>query len=271
MDERQIMQINYFLNFINLKIQNLKEHERHEWISEALSVVDTGLPTHEFGIYRRPAESWSYLKIAQWDEENKLEQCQTLLKELLEEVISNIEEGITLRKDWKPHGQLTLGNTFKMIESKVKFIIQSHDLAGFEGKVVKDGKGKEQGYMRVNRDKLYESKLHISIFTESDEMTLLLTFIQSLEGIKIGFLRKCPECGNWFFHTKKTKKIYCENKCAARKISREKRQKLKETKPRKYKKMIAENAKRARKSYVKKEKQKNPNVKISRRPLKHKD
>jgi hypothetical protein len=271
MDERQITRLNWFLNFINLKIHNLGEYESHDWISEALYMVDYGFPTHQPIVHLRPAETSSYWKRAQWDEENMLEKCQTVLRDFFEQLTERIEKSIIEREDWKPSGEIDVANLFAVFEQHVKFIIQAPLFGGFEGKIVKDKKGREQRFWRVSRAKLYEKKLNVSVFTEFDKITLLLTFIRSLEGVKIGSLRRCPECGNWFLHMTKIKKIYCDNKCASRKNSRERRRKLKETKPKKYKKMMAENAKRARKSYEKKQRLKTPNAKIARRPKIHKD
>ena len=118
---------------------------------------------------------------------------------------------------------------------------------------------------------MYERKLHVTFSTKIDEDSLLLRFCQSLEGIPIGAFRTCPECGKLFLHLSKKKKIFCNNKCAARSASKARREHIKKTDPEAHEKMNADGAKRSRKSYVKRQKKKNPKAIIARRPTKHKD
>jgi hypothetical protein len=274
MNETKVMQVNWFLNFMNLKVPNLSESDRLKWISEALYMVEFGLPYFQPITYFRSDTSHSYMKIAQWDKENKLERCHIVLKEFFKKLMENIEKLTSQREEWVPHNKTGFGNIFAAFDKKIRLIIQAPILAGIEQKTIKKGTRKGKRYLRINRDKLYDSALHVSFLTELEEESLLLTLCRSLESIKVGSLRSCPECGNWFLHTKKTKKVYCSNHCAARKTSRERRRKLRKYDPEAYEQMLAEGAKRARKSYEKKRKKENPNYKklaIRRRPTKYKD
>jgi hypothetical protein len=74
---------------------------------------------------------------------------------------------------------------------------------------------------------------------------LMLRFLQSLNGIATGAFHQCPECNKWFINVSKRNKIFCSNRCAARKGSREIRSRNGE-------KLKAASKKRAKKSYARK-------------------
>ncbi|MFC1534389.1 hypothetical protein ACFL7M_13590 [Thermodesulfobacteriota bacterium] len=103
----------------------------------------------------------------------------------------------------------------------------------------------------------------------SGEM-LLMIFYRVLNGVQIGCLRECKECTKWFLHVTKRERIYCSNRCAARKANRDRRSRLKKTKPKEYGKELESNADRARKSYEKKIRSIHPAAKVQRRPRKYK-
>ncbi len=100
----------------------------------------------------------------------------------------------------------------------------------------------------------------------SDEETVIYNFIRSLHGATLGQFRQCPECRRYYLHTTNREKIFCSNRCAARKNSRDRRARIKNEEPDKYRDIMDENTKRARASYVNKIRQKYPNAKVPRRP-----
>lgn len=110
--------------------------------------------------------------------------------------------------------------------------------------------------------------IHDEIQNGDATESLKFKFLVSLEGISFNAFNKCRECNKWFLHVTKKIKIYCSNKCASRHIVRKKRENLKNVDKKEYNKKGAE---RARKSYEKKQKEKFPNIKISRYPSKHKE
>jgi hypothetical protein len=102
-----------------------------------------------------------------------------------------------------------------------------------------------------------------------EDTRLFHVFLRSVNGIHTSCFKKCPECNRLFFNFTRRTKLYCNNKCAARKGNRDKRALIKEEDPEAYKRALAENAKRARKSYDRKVKAKSgKNVKIARKPKK---
>lgn len=72
---------------------------------------------------------------------------------------------------------------------------------------------------------------------------------ESLNGVPLRALKKCPECERTFLHTTQIKKMYCSNRCAARAGVREKRQKIKQEGGGAYEKALRSGAMRAKKSY----------------------
>lgn len=99
---------------------------------------------------------------------------------------------------------------------------------------------------------------------------ILYTFLEALDGIRTRMVRHCDECYRWFFNISKRDKRYCSNKCAARKINRDKRAELKNKNKKAYKKELKNGKKRARTSYERKIKAVHPQAKIKRKPRKKK-
>jgi predicted amidophosphoribosyltransferase len=89
-----------------------------------------------------------------------------------------------------------------------------------------------------------------------------------MDGMPLGALRQCAECQKWFLHISEKIKLYCSNRCAARKATRDSRARIKEEQPKKHKAILAKNRERAHEHYVKKIKAKKPKAKIDRHPRK---
>ena len=100
-----------------------------------------------------------------------------------------------------------------------------------------------------------------------------LVIVRCLSDIPLESFHRCPECNNYFINVTKKIKTYCTNKCATRFITRKTRQDQKKAQPNLYKKKLAIDAKRSRKLYEKKIKEKFPdsNITPERRPYKHKE
>jgi hypothetical protein len=90
--------------------------------------------------------------------------------------------------------------------------------------------------------------------TETEEITLLNIFIMEIQQAFLGFFKKCIECGNWYIHRSKRKRLFCTPQCAMRKANRDKRKSIKDQDPDKYKIELAAGRKRAKKSYRKRTK-----------------
>ncbi len=112
-------------------------------------------------------------------------------------------------------------------------------------------------------DKLNTKLQLIEEFNEGFQDTITLIFLRCLDAIPINAFHKCPECNHWFVNVSKKEKIYCSNRCASRYIVRKKRKS-----PEYRKNELDQGKKRARKSYEKKIRTKQPNAKIPRRPRK---
>jgi len=101
------------------------------------------------------------------------------------------------------------------------------------------------------------------------EDAIKFQFLSSFDGQSLSALRKCPVCGNWFLHLSKRQREFCSQKCAAKKTSRVRYKRLKESDPASYEKELVEGRRRARKSHLEKKKAEfGANVKVQRRPRK---
>lgn len=127
----------------------------------------------------------------------------------------------------------------------------------------------EKDNVRLRWGKDWPENSTISINAEpigDSEMVLLFIFLNSLNSLPIKCLRRCEECGRWFIHVTKRERMYCNNLCAARKSTRDRRIKTKSEDPAAYEKELKKSRKRARKSYEEKVKKDNPKAKVQHRP-----
>jgi hypothetical protein len=264
--------LEWFLNFFNLKIEELDRGDRLKWITEALYMIEFGRPKIGLRMYPIPDKITSQKRITEWDKDNRLERCQKLVKDFYINLMKNIENSIDTRKNWLPRNNFGFNKSiFIKFDTQANVRVQVPVSSGVEWKIENEDTDNEQLFCRINRKKMYERKLHVTFNTISDEDSLLLAFCQSFEGIPIGAFRTCPECDKFFLHLSKKQKVFCNNKCAARSGSRAKRHHIKKNDPKAYEKMIVDGAKRARKSFKKRQKKVNPGATVARRPTKHKD
>ena len=105
----------------------------------------------------------------------------------------------------------------------------------------------------------------------SQEQSLLFHLLQVLDGVPLAVFKKCSECGKWFVHANKRKRRYCSRTCSTRSAVRKHRERLKAEDPQAYERMLEEARRRARESYVKKMKTRNPNARVESRPRKRKE
>ncbi len=111
----------------------------------------------------------------------------------------------------------------------------------------------------------FSKPFRLEIESDNESNMLLLLFFKELAGVPINSLIKCEECDKWFFHISNRERKFCTNKCAARSGNRTRRQRLKKEDPKRYKKELEENKKRAIKSYERKVRSKTPNAYIRHR------
>jgi hypothetical protein len=263
---KNIDRMKWFLDFINLKIEDLADSDRLKWATEILYMLEFGEP--HISLRNSPlteTEAWDE-KISEWSAGKKLKRGQKIITDFLHEVFVNIEKVAEQKNEWIPLEEFEFGNNLFEFETTVKVIIQAPVDSGFKMKIENETEPNEQWFFRTDRKKLFQEPLYLSLISQNWEDSLKVVFLQSLEGLSNTFFRKCPECGKWFLHTTKKEKIYCTNKCATRKLSRDRRNKLKQDKE-KYKDELKKGADRARRSYVKRVKRGRP----ARRPYKHTD
>jgi hypothetical protein len=260
--------IQWFIDFINLDIGNITEGDRRKWIFETTCTLVHGrhdVPKLEIlkGYHEYFNKRQKTLR-----QPGKLKNCQEHLKSffsrLMDRIVQIKSEGQEIKLTRKYGGNLV----FAEFNNTPKLRVQVRD--GWSGKY--ETRERDVGgfatFWQVDPEELDKSTIHIQLKGPTFADTLLFNFLQSLEGIPIGALRQCPECGSYYFHISKKKKIYCSNKCAARKASREKRKRRKEEKPELYEQMKEKAQDRAHESYKRKKEAEVPGSKVQRRPRK---
>ena len=260
--------IQWFIDFINLDMGNITEGDRRKWIFETTCMLVHGrhdVPRHE--LLKVFHEHWNKrLKALHQPDKLKIyqEHLKSFFSGLMDRIVQIKSEGQDRYLTRKYGGNLVFAefnNTPKLrvqVEERWsgKYVTREREVGGFAT------------FHQVEPEELDKSTIHIQPGGPTFADILLFKFLQALEGIPIGALRQCPECGSYYFHISKKKKIYCSNKCAARKASREKRKRMKEEKPELYEQMKEKAQDRAHESYKRKKEAEVPGSKVQRRPRK---
>jgi hypothetical protein len=122
------------------------------------------------------------------------------------------------------------------------------------------------------RDALEHAKFTLYTSGSGDESTLKYNFLRALDGLPVTALKTCDECGRWFLQLSKRKRLFCSNRCASKKGSRERYQKIKTENASDYEKELKNGRERSHRSYERKVKTEHPKAKIERRQRgKHKE
>ena len=100
----------------------------------------------------------------------------------------------------------------------------------------------------LSEEKLLNSPVNIAFKSDTDEETLLFHLIMALWLSPLDSIRTCAECKKYFVPTSKKKRKYCSPKCGMRKANRDRRKRIKENEPAKYKNELDKGKKRATKS-----------------------
>lgn len=115
---------------------------------------------------------------------------------------------------------------------------------------------------------LDRAELHVSTVALKDEDSLLYRFLQDLNGVPISALMRCKECHGWFVHVSQRERLYCSNRCAAKKANRDRYRRIKGETPDAYEAELQNGRERAHRSYKRKVEKVLPGAKVERRPLK---
>jgi len=130
---------------------------------------------------------------------------------------------------------------------------------------------------RVKQESFKDAIISISYVSpiEAEASLFLSNFIRLIDGVPVTAFKKCLECGKWFVNLTKKERIYCSNNCAATKRQREGRLELNKKVAdgdheaiKKREIELEKSRARARKSYEKKVRDKQSNVKIKKNPRK---
>jgi len=259
--------LKWFLDFINLEIGDLSHGERLMCITDALYIIESGLSDTIYIHIPESIRETISKRTHEWEAEGTLVECHTFLKEFFENLMENIQKNTDLGKKWVPEQEITHLKALASFETDTRTAFRLSQDGPFESKVINKGKKGEQKLYRLKQDELYSFGFRIVVLDKrSDEKQLLYAFFSALSNVQVGSLRVCAECGNYFLHTSRKEKKFCNPRCAARKVSRDRRERIKKD-DKKYAEELKKGADRARKSY----KKKTPRGKPARRPYKHKD
>lgn len=260
--------LKWYLNFVSLDLNELKEGELTKLMVELRSMtllrgreragiltkteqkLVTDLKTEYFANESSESKAHSY---------SIFTECQKHLRDFIYTTLNKSKEEYYF-------GGFLLEST---IEKSGSFVTKKNMLS----ESLADSAAKYSISLMVKRDSSsQEDVFYVSENNTTKQVVVFINdFLDCLNGIPVDSIKKCPECGHWFYQPTKKEKIYCNNKCASRHIVRKTRKERKKAQSEQYQEEKATGAKRARKSYVKKVRKTNPKAKIGRRPTKHKE
>ena len=222
MDRQKKAQLDWFLDFISSDLERLTPAQLQETASYLEEIV-----------LRSDAD-----KVAEPFDLAIIERFQGYLRRFFERIIQKIND--IGKREWRPDTEAEFFPQFGLFKATVAIRIRAeipHELPRQidESRLVRPKPGAVE-------NALFQL---VTKATGHYEETILLRFIQSLEGVHLGALRQCPECSKWFAHLTNKKRDYCSGKCAARKINRDKRAAMKKEDPEAYKAELKKGRERA--------------------------
>jgi hypothetical protein len=247
MDKEQLIQLQWLLDFINEDLNSLSEGRKLKLVTDmALTIgfpselgsmlpgsgsgfLDTTLRSH---IAKLP----SYQDIVRYLFLKILEKIDALRHDAskLEERDMSVDESITLRSLAQRKAGIDM-----LLEINVKETT----------KFTLGAKGDEMLCKRWASGALERSSLRLHIWPSKEAEALEYLFLKLLDGLPLWGLRQCPECKKRFVHASERERVFCSSKCAAKKASSERYQKIKAESPQLYSEERKKGAERARKSY----------------------
>ena len=270
-------QLTWFMDFMNCEVQHLSSGEVVKLWTE-IDLILAGIPfgVGEPSLERYGTELLAEIRVSKSpsDHVERLGQFQVRLKGFFNRMMENLRE-LGIDKHAPPPDGAEIRWERRTLDSitspmRVRFDVE----LPMAREMVERNEEKETvtfaTWVCAKPDDLEFMKFRVTTWGGQSEDSFLVRFLYALDGVPLGVIRRCPECEKWFIHTTKRSREFCSNRCAARKASRVRREKLKKRKPKAYKKELREGAERARKSYVKKVKKEHPRAKVERRPRKHK-
>lgn len=275
-EKTKIEWLKWFLIFMNSDLDSIKARTRLSLRNDIAMIVNgmgyflfeqgagqTTIPVERFDI-KEPIENL-YLRI-----ESNMQEYQEFLMKFFDGLTKNIKAIYEMDNGRDiPLSELVSPFDLMNIESSIHMKIRTSNIKYTNVKVEQ-----KKHTAQIAREDISRSSFYISYTASSHEETLLFYLCRALEGITLGSIKTCKECGNWFLQTSKREKLFCETRCAMKSANKSRRKRIKEDSEKgisnKYEEELRAGTKRARKSYEKKMKKKNPNVRIERRPRKHK-
>lgn len=236
--------LQWFLDLINLDAEALDSGDRMKWITEVLYLLHFGEPTIKSQSLPSLKKTEAHKRISKWDTGSEFEDCLAFLKDKVDGMMTKIQR--RLNSVVKSHTDRRRDPTLAEIEMPVVIQVK---IPAFYTKSFLD------------------EEFHIDIGADTDQDELFLQLCLALKGVKIGAIKTCQECGNYFLQTTKMKKKFCTNKCAARNASRAKRQWIKKYDKPRYDEYNKKGKDRANESY----RNRKANGKPAKQPRKHKD
>jgi hypothetical protein len=274
--QKQEATLQWYIDLINADLNQLSMGDKMKLIGDAITIIDekTPVPFKKDGVALLPydkssgddrdlvgADEWGD-RVGIWLKEDKLAICQNTIKSCFLDMMQIFNNARDQIKEigidfFKQRNSLPLYQTnFKNVYIKVELpIIEPElNLTEVSPEQLKKKKVKTSTYdteTQILLEEFDKTSPNVSHMTETDEITLLNFFIMEIQQASLVFFKKCIECGNWYIHKSKRKRLFCSPQCAMRKANRDKRKSIKDQDPDKYKKELAAGRKRAKKSYRK--------------------
>jgi hypothetical protein len=253
--------LRWFIDLINTNLDTLPISDKIKLTVEAVSIID-GMAPWRFGDKNEILTPFSERltdkiviekTLIDWRKNEKLKSCQIRLREFFAIYMKNVNVARESAND-KKKSISELNNYFPLAEARMQdFSLRAEVLViPWEDIMIED----DDVFMNLSEEAIMQSPVNLVFKAKTDEDTLLSYLLMALWFSPLGSIRTCEECDKYFVHTSKKKKIFCSSKCAMRKANRDRRTRMKENEPDKYKMELDKGKKRATKSYKQRMKKK---------------
>lgn len=250
----EVSPLQWFLDFINTDLKTLSLSEKFKIAAEVKLALDGDIDWLPYSDYMRTREKWhpkdpsgSLLSLYDPDLAVVIE-LQDHLRRFFEEMFMRIE-GTRIYQEKLILKEPSQGGINEIAKLNTNITVRARII--LPG--VQDFSEDKEAHIALHLGaKLGSNVIRVQFSPDNNKDALIFHFLRAIDDLPLTAIRQCPECKKWFAHLSRREKEFCSNKCAAKKTSRQRYQRVKESDPEAHESVLVNSRKRASNSYHRK-------------------
>jgi len=216
MDPDKSKQIGWFMNFLNIDYDKASFKERSNLLEDMR--LSFGRTLHsDFSDYESQSLSIEMKEVLLAEKGETAKRLQNKLTELVDgmnqgfQKIKNSPSKESESLNIEEVEDLRVLDRININVSNVRIIIEN------KPKIIRHPEKRQMWKVYWPDGTLENSPIRLDIIPNEDDEGFAFTFLKSIEGIPLSFIRRCEECRKWFVQKSKHDQIFCSVNCRARK------------------------------------------------------